>query len=156
MNQKSSTDASSAKEKRLLVTLKGLKYSSENSTDKLAAKKPATLSSSSSVLRDSSSLLINTSSDIFTKIKNKFVGYKINANLDEKQNLIIAADNSKTAPSVKTITVIKPKNPPPPPPPAAAVTCQLATPEECEKLITNEIKSTVDIPKTGFDFLDNW
>jgi len=39
----------------------------------------------------------------------------------------------------------KPKNPPPPPPPGRPV-----------PVITCDVGSNEDIPKTGFDFLDNW
>lgn len=61
-------------------------------------------------------------------------------------------DKSKVA---KSDRGTKPKGPPPPPPPVI----QVSTPKQ--GLISNiyiegDEDDDADIPKTGFDFLDNW
>lgn len=69
-----------------------------------------------------------------------------------KNKNVVSSKNSDEKPVSKSQkgSVLKPKNPPPPPPKViAASTEEDATSEE------HETRSN-DIPKTGFDFLDNW
>lgn len=67
----------------------------------------------------------------------------------ESNALVVRAkpDSSLHAPVHPTSRLAKPKTPPPPPPTAATIT------ESLSLLSHDEVDS---IPKTGFDFLDNW
>lgn len=52
----------------------------------------------------------------------------------------------------------KPKGPPPPPPPSQPISQDSNTNQNftCSIYDDGDNENAVDIPKTGFDFLDNW
>lgn len=53
--------------------------------------------------------------------------------------------------------VLKPKTPPPPPPPPSLKNTMISFTETNSTYNDNISKSeSHDLPKTGFDFLDNW
>jgi len=82
-------------------------------------------------------------SNLLNKPKNKVTNLKIPSTFEEKQSLMEAK------PQVSVIkSLAKPKTPPPPPP-----TKQVLTEK---KALLEADESDPDIPKTGFDFLDNW
>lgn len=84
-------------------------------------------------------------SNLLNKIKNKVTNLKIPSTFEEKQSLVEAKSQVTVMKSLA-----KPKTPPPPPP-----TKQVLT--EKKALLAADIESDPDdIPKTGFDFLDNW
>lgn len=70
------------------------------------------------------------------------------------KSLMPAEDKSKVVKSDKT----KPKGPPPPPPPQVVIMPKQIS-RESTIYVCNENDNDdddADIPKTGFDFLDNW
>lgn len=69
------------------------------------------------------------------------------------KSLIPAEDKSKVVKSDKT----KPKGPPPPPPPQVFIMPKQIGRESTYVYNENDDDDDdADIPKTGFDFLDNW
>uniref|UniRef100_A0A1B6K293 DUF4706 domain-containing protein n=1 Tax=Homalodisca liturata TaxID=320908 RepID=A0A1B6K293_9HEMI len=84
--------------------------------------------------------------NLLNKIKNKVTNLKIPSTVEEKQSLV----ESKSQVTVMKSVLSKPKTPPPPPP-----TKQTLSEKKALLCIDNE-SDPDDIPKTGFDFLDNW
>lgn len=83
--------------------------------------------------------------NLLNKIKNKVTNLKIPASSEEKQNLV---EGKQVTAVVKSLS--KPKTPPPPPPSKPGLS-------EKKCLLSVDYESDHDdIPKTGFDFLDNW
>lgn len=89
--------------------------------------------------------------NLLNKLKNKVSILKNSSSLEEKKNLV---DNKAQINIVPKGIVSKPKTPPPPPP------SRYSGSEQTEKsaLLSadNESDPGDEIPKTGFDFLDNW
>lgn len=70
------------------------------------------------------------------------------------KSLLPAEDKNKIVKNDK----IKPKGPPPPPPPSQMVTIPKQSVRDSSINVYNDNNDDddADIPKTGFDFLDNW
>lgn len=85
--------------------------------------------------------------NLFNKIKNKVIHLKIPSSIEEKQSLV---ESKMNAPVVLKSVLSKPKTPPPPPP-----TKQIMSEKKALLSVDND-SDPDDIPKTGFDFLDNW
>lgn len=84
--------------------------------------------------------------NFLNKIKNKVVNLKIPSTVEEKQSLM----ETKPQGTVIKTHLSKPKTPPPPPPSKQVLM-------EKKALLSGDAESDPDdIPKTGFDFLDNW
>jgi len=81
---------------------------------------------------------------------NKLIS-KIKSNVLFK-SLMPTEDKNKGVKSDRT----KPKCPPPPPPPPSQVINPKQTIQDSTYNILNDDDDDDDIPKTGFDFLDNW
>uniref|UniRef100_A0A1B6LQ57 DUF4706 domain-containing protein n=2 Tax=Graphocephala atropunctata TaxID=36148 RepID=A0A1B6LQ57_9HEMI len=84
--------------------------------------------------------------NLLNKIKNKVTNLKIPSTVEEKQSLV----ETKQQVTVMKSVLSKPKTPPPPPP-----TKQTLSEKKALLYVDNE-SDPDDIPKTGFDFLDNW
>uniref|UniRef100_A0A1B6CAI6 DUF4706 domain-containing protein n=1 Tax=Clastoptera arizonana TaxID=38151 RepID=A0A1B6CAI6_9HEMI len=100
-------------------------------------------------LNESKSKSQSDPSKLLNKLKSKVYILKSSTISDEKRNLI---DNKLPVNILSKGTVSKPKTPPPPPP----MRCSEQT--EKSALLSSDIELNFgdNIPKTGFDFLDNW
>lgn len=83
---------------------------------------------------------------------NKLIN-KIKSNVLFK-SLMPTEDKGKTVKSERT----KPKGPPPPPPPPQSIAHDIIPNQNFmfDVYDDGDNEDAVDIPKTGFDFLDNW
>ncbi|XP_039275297.1 uncharacterized protein C1orf198 homolog [Nilaparvata lugens] len=91
--------------------------------------------------------------NLLNKIKSKVpIGLlKPAAANEEKQSLVDSSKQQSTAPP-SAAKILKPKTPPPPPPPTVNEKRGLLA----AAAVDVESDHSDDIPKTGFDFLDNW
>lgn len=105
-------------------------------------------SCNSKTARPQSSVLAE-SNNLLNRLKNKVTNLKIPSSGEEKQSLV---DNKIQISVVSKGPVSKPKTPPPPPP------VKHGSFTEKKALLSTDNESDLgdDIPKTGFDFLDNW
>ncbi|XP_075226058.1 uncharacterized protein LOC142327081 isoform X3 [Lycorma delicatula] len=86
-------------------------------------------------------------SNLLNKLKNKVPVLKNSSN-EEKQSLV---ENRSQVNLTSKSTISKPKTPPPPPPNKS----NIHTERRALLSTDNESDHSEDIPKTGFDFLDN-
>lgn len=113
-------------------------------------KKEALTTHSIKKIPESAGLVVESKtkeSNLFNKIKNKVIQLKIPSSIEEKQSLV---ESKVNAPVVLKSVLSKPKTPPPPPP-----TKQIMSEKKALLSVDND-SDPDDIPKTGFDFLDNW
>lgn len=105
-------------------------------------------SGNSKAARPQSSVLAE-SNNLLNRLKNKVTNLKIPSSGEEKQSLV---ENKIQISVVGKGPISKPKTPPPPPP------VKHGSFTEKKALLSTDNESDLgdDIPKTGFDFLDNW
>lgn len=106
--------------------------------------------SSSKARPQSSSSSLSESNNLLNKLKNKVTNLKIPSSGEEKRSLV---ENKIQISVVSKGPISKPKTPPPPPPVKHGSSFT-----EKKALLSTDSESDLgdDIPKTGFDFLDNW